>query len=41
MESDADVMFEPGIGISDNDSQITDPKSKGRSTSKVLNHFEC
>ena len=39
MESDADVMSELGINISDDD-QVTTPKSRGRPTSKVWIHFD-
>ncbi|GFS43201.1 hypothetical protein Acr_00g0084170 [Actinidia rufa] len=39
MESDADVMSELGINISDDD-QVTTPKSRGRPTSMVWNHFD-
>ena len=41
MESDADVMSELGIDISDDDDdQVTTPKSRGRPTSKVWIHFD-
>ncbi|GFS38644.1 hypothetical protein Acr_00g0058770 [Actinidia rufa] len=39
MESDADVMSELGINISDDDQVIT-PKSRGRPTSMVWIHFD-
>ena len=41
MESDANVMSELGIDISDDDDdQVTTPKSRGRPTSKVWIHFD-